>query len=359
MRSAKSGSSITAPAEPKRPGTRAAVAARVATCSTAGAIPLPTRPALARIKRLFAQHCAHWVPKGLPGAGHLLVFNNGMRRPDGSYSSVDEIVPPVDEQGRYTLKPGAAYGPEKAIWTYTAPKKSDLFSMCHLRRPAVAQWRYPYLLGHQWRSNRGDSAKGGCLEIRQPGKRRPGAGRPGRIWRSTAIRRGPGPDCPDRLKLSAEQKAQLDVYQEEVTGQLDKILTEEQQKQLQEGRTGLWPRGLGAPPRPGQITVAVQPDPLEVERTSRSNRLKNCKKKLTPASTRSWTTIKRNSSRKCARRLRYAPGGGPPGFALPAFARPSGRIALPSPSLCRELPRPGRPDLAPGKTIEELEKTAK
>ncbi len=31
-------------------------------------------------------------PRGLPGEGHLLVFNNGGHRPDGSYSSVDELV---------------------------------------------------------------------------------------------------------------------------------------------------------------------------------------------------------------------------------------------------------------------------
>ena len=30
-------------------------------------------------QRLFAQHCAHWIPAGLPGAGHMLVFNNGNR----------------------------------------------------------------------------------------------------------------------------------------------------------------------------------------------------------------------------------------------------------------------------------------
>jgi len=28
-------------------------------------------------QRLFAQHNAHWIPKGHPGAGNILVFNNG------------------------------------------------------------------------------------------------------------------------------------------------------------------------------------------------------------------------------------------------------------------------------------------
>jgi hypothetical protein len=40
---------------------------------------------------LFGQHDAHWIPAGLPGAGNILVFNNGLNRPEGAYSSVDEF----------------------------------------------------------------------------------------------------------------------------------------------------------------------------------------------------------------------------------------------------------------------------
>ncbi len=81
-----------------------------------------------RKQRLFAQHNAHWIAKGLPGAGHILVFNNGGGRTDGSYSSVDEIVLPVDDKGNYLVKPGTIYGPDKAIWSYSAPKKADFYS---------------------------------------------------------------------------------------------------------------------------------------------------------------------------------------------------------------------------------------
>ena len=64
-------------------------------------------------QKLFVQHNAHWIPKGLPGEGHMLVFNNGNRRPDGAYSSVDEIVLPVKSDGTYErsrggLRPGEA-----------------------------------------------------------------------------------------------------------------------------------------------------------------------------------------------------------------------------------------------------------
>ena len=79
-------------------------------------------------QRLFNQHNAHWIPHGLPGEGHLLVFNNGSGRPGGDSSSVNEIVLPVDSQGQYTRNRRAPYGPAKAVWSYSAAKKSDFYS---------------------------------------------------------------------------------------------------------------------------------------------------------------------------------------------------------------------------------------
>ncbi len=80
-------------------------------------------------QRLFGQHRAHWLDDGVPGAGHMLVFNNGLGRPDGGYSSVEEIVLPVDSRGAYTYHAGRPFAPERAIWAYTAPEKSDFYSM--------------------------------------------------------------------------------------------------------------------------------------------------------------------------------------------------------------------------------------
>lgn len=80
-------------------------------------------------QQLFAQHDVQWIPRGRPGEGHLLMFNNGRHRPDGDYSSVDEIIPPVDEQGRYAYQEGTAFGPDKPAWTYTDPEKSQFYSM--------------------------------------------------------------------------------------------------------------------------------------------------------------------------------------------------------------------------------------
>jgi hypothetical protein len=64
------------------------------------------------------------------------------------------------------------------------------------------------------------------------------------------------PFLQERLKLSEEQKKQLDALQKEIDGKLGKILTDEQKKQLKEmregfGRGGPGRRGPGGPP-PGE-----------------------------------------------------------------------------------------------------------
>ncbi len=67
---------------------------------------------------LYQQHDAQWVEPGYPGEGNILIFNNGGGRPGTDYTSIDEIVPPVDEEGNYYLETGYPYGPEEQTWVY-------------------------------------------------------------------------------------------------------------------------------------------------------------------------------------------------------------------------------------------------
>jgi len=70
----------------------------------------------------YVIHGANWIDEGLPGAGNILTFNNGDR--DGTandYSTVAEIVPPVDEFGNYTIAPTEPFGPAAPVWTYGDP----------------------------------------------------------------------------------------------------------------------------------------------------------------------------------------------------------------------------------------------
>lgn len=79
-------------------------------------------------RQLFYQHNVHWIPKGLPGEGHLLVFNNGGGRPPEDHSSVDVLVPPIDNGGNYIRRDHMPFGPAAPEWSYTSPRKSDFFS---------------------------------------------------------------------------------------------------------------------------------------------------------------------------------------------------------------------------------------
>ena len=79
-------------------------------------------------QQFFGQHDAQWIEAGNPGEGNILVYNNGMKRPDGAYSTVEEIVPPVDGSSNYELEFGAAYGPDEPTWIYQASNPFDFYS---------------------------------------------------------------------------------------------------------------------------------------------------------------------------------------------------------------------------------------
>lgn len=79
-------------------------------------------------QRLFSQHDVRWIPKGYPGEGNLTIFNNGPGRPDGPYSSVIEIRPPVNNDGNYTIGPTGRFGPDNPEWEYTAPIKRTFYA---------------------------------------------------------------------------------------------------------------------------------------------------------------------------------------------------------------------------------------
>jgi hypothetical protein len=71
-------------------------------------------------QQFFGQHSAHWILPGLLDAGRIMVFNNGLGRPDGDYSSVDIIAPPVATNGSYPISAGQPFAPAAAAWTYAA-----------------------------------------------------------------------------------------------------------------------------------------------------------------------------------------------------------------------------------------------
>ena len=192
-------------------------------------------------RRLFAPHDAHWIPSGLPGEGHVLVFNNGMGRPGGNHSSVDEIVLPVNAKGLYDCQPSAPFGPEEPVWSYTAPRKSDFYSIlvsgaqrlgngntliCSGANGVVFEvneakevvWQYAHAVASESRPMLPDDVAAGGLDEE---------------LESATL--GLTSSVEESLGLNPQQKEQVRALQREVRAKLEKMLKAEQRAQLDEG----------------------------------------------------------------------------------------------------------------------------
>jgi hypothetical protein len=324
---------------------------------------------------LFAQHNAQWIPRGLPGEGHLLVFNNGGHRPDGSYSSVDELVTPVDERGRYRSEPGAAYGPKNPAWSYSAPKKSDFYAffisgahrlpngntfICSGPNGTLFEvtpdqklvWKYV----NPVKGGFGPGAFG-------PGGPGGGPPRPGQVL--------PG-FLQDMLGLSAEQKKEIEALQKTVDDTLEKALTDAQKKTLRE-RSAPGPGGFAGMPAPGQIMsvstqVVLRPTPEQ--HTTLTDLQKTVDAKLDKVLTDDQKKQLKQMRTDFARGGpggpggRGGPGGGPPGGpggpggGLPAFlfaGPPGGSGVFRAYKYAADYPGLAGKELKPGKTVEELQ----
>jgi hypothetical protein len=207
--------------------------------------PVAYRAGTARDQKLFGPHSGHWIPRGRPGAGHILVFNNGRGRTAAAYSTVEEVVPPVGPDGRYRREPGAAFGPDAAVWSYAAPEREeDFFALL-----ASGAERLP---------NGNTLVTGGTngmlFEV-TPAREtvwlyvNPVPGGP----QALAVRRPLGEVLPpvlqDRLHFTARQKERLAELHGQVAARLGRALTDRQRDLLRHPRAD----GPGGSPRPGQV----------------------------------------------------------------------------------------------------------
>lgn len=76
---------------------------------------------------LFAQHDVHWIADDLPGAGNIMIFNNGLM-PQRPYTTVVELAPDMNADGSYNLGPNGAYGPTELAWEYAPTDEEKFFS---------------------------------------------------------------------------------------------------------------------------------------------------------------------------------------------------------------------------------------
>ena len=91
--------------------------------------PRSYRAGTAADQQLFWAHNAQWIEPGMPGAGNILIFNNGAEYEDARryYSSIEEFTPPGDGLN-YPLEPGSAYGPTMPVWRYIADPPGSFYS---------------------------------------------------------------------------------------------------------------------------------------------------------------------------------------------------------------------------------------
>jgi hypothetical protein len=223
------------------------------------------RAGTAEEQRLFKQHDAHWIGPGRPGAGHLLVFNNGNRRPAGEFSSVDELELPVDDQGRYSLEPGKPYGPEEPIWSYVAPDGEEFYSMLISGAQRLTNGNTLVCEGLSGRIFEVTPENKMVWEFASPIREEGGPGGPGgRGPGGPSVRFEPpriGQILPsflqDVLQLGDEQRKQIGELQTSVDAAINSTLDEAQQQSLEElQREREFPGDFA---QPGQVmSVSVQ-----------------------------------------------------------------------------------------------------
>lgn len=215
-------------------------------------------------QRLFAQHCAHWIADGLPGAGHMLVFNNGNGRPDGAYSTVDEVVLPLNKQGTYDKEEFVAYGPLNATWSYSAPDKSSFNSMLISGAQRLPNGNTYICSGNQAMLFEVTPDNELVWLFKYPGGGFGGPGGPGGFGPPRS-----GELIPDflarMLNISEEQRTPLKKLQDEVDGKLKSLLTKDQQERFQQPFFPQFggPQGF-QPPRIGEVIPGFRRESLEL-----------------------------------------------------------------------------------------------
>ena len=118
-------------------------------------------------RKLFRQHNAHWIPRGLPGAGHLLLFNNGGERTGWELFVGGRAGAPRRFAGAIHSPAGQGLRAGPTRVELHRAQEAGLFFVLHLRRPAAVERQHAHLLGRQRHHLRSDAGKGDRLEVRQ------------------------------------------------------------------------------------------------------------------------------------------------------------------------------------------------
>ena len=92
--------------------------------------PRAHRAGTAAEQQLFWPHSAHWIPPGLPGAGNILVFDNGdeFEGFERNYSRVVEFEYPLADGKPPAPARGQPFAPARPVWEYVGDPPSSFYS---------------------------------------------------------------------------------------------------------------------------------------------------------------------------------------------------------------------------------------
>ena len=119
---------------------------------------------------LFWQHDAHWIPSWLPGAGNVLIFNNGndgrFNGPQRNYSSIVEIAlpPPKTTLTRGTMAPTCPPPPPNIVDLHRR-RTRRLLRLRNVGCSATPQRQHPNQLRHDRYRISGHSRRPDRMEI--------------------------------------------------------------------------------------------------------------------------------------------------------------------------------------------------
>jgi hypothetical protein len=306
--------------------------------------PRACRAGTTKDQKLFGQHNTHWIPKGCPGEGHLLIFNNGSRRIGGAYSSVDELVLPVGPDGGYAREAGTAFGPLKPVWSYSAPKRSEFYAEFISGANRLPNGNTLICAGPTGTIFEVTPDKEIVWKYVNPVRGAP-LGGPASLARLVEVMPAA---TREELKLTDDQSRRLDALQPEFESKLAGILTADQTKQLKEPPKSIGPGGMG----PSAAAQGIRLLPASVEKLL----------KITPEQKKIRDELQKEADARLARILTddqarqlakissvfvngWGPGG-PPSLGNAVYR--SYRYAADYPGLKQR-------ELKPGKTVEELE----
>jgi hypothetical protein len=315
--------------------------------------PRAYRAGTVKDQKLFGQHNSHWIENGFPGQGHVLIFNNGMQRTGGAYSTVDEIVLPVDEQGHYERAPGKAFGPDTPVWSYVAPRRIDFYA--------------PFISGAQRLANGNtlicSGTNGTIFEVTPKNEI---------VWKYVNPDRGsppfggppPGGGAPfgpaprlgqilssflqGVMNFTTEQKKQLEAAEKQIAEELGKLLTEEQKTLFQQR-----PRGFGDFPPAGQLMSAAVETRLKLT-AEQKKQLAAVQKEADGKLDVILNDAQKKQLRSMQDMARGFQAGGPRGGFRAGFGPPGGGGLFRAPRYDLHFAGLAGKDLKPGKTIEEI-----